>query len=76
MTGRLSTKLSIHHIIEQDVTLVGILEQLAPHEPTQDRKLALVRLQSLYLTQFKVIQPYPIASAWVDGVSTVCGLPN
>ena len=56
MTGRLSTKLSIPHTIGQDVTLVGILEQLAPDEPTQDRKLALVcLLQSYVLPQSKLI---------------------
>jgi hypothetical protein len=41
MASRKSTKLRIPHS-QDDCELVGILEQLAPEESTQGRKIALV----------------------------------
>lgn len=51
---RLSTKLRIQHPTEPTIQIVGILEQLAPTQPTQGRKIALVRQHNSYNPQRSV----------------------
>ncbi|KAK0213520.1 Alpha/Beta hydrolase protein [Armillaria fumosa] len=41
-TQRTSTKISIPHSTEPNCSIVGILEQLAPNQPTNGRKIALI----------------------------------
>ena len=38
-----TTKIVIPHHLEKDVGIVGVLEQVAPEQPTQGRRIALVR---------------------------------
>ncbi|KAF9019943.1 alpha/beta-hydrolase [Hymenopellis radicata] len=42
MNSRASSKLIIPHLYDPASTLVGILDQLSPDEPTQGRKIALI----------------------------------
>jgi len=43
MAGRTTTKHYIPHPEENNISIVGILEQLAPNQPTDGREIALVR---------------------------------
>lgn len=45
-TSKKTTKLFIPHPHAESCSVAGVLEQLAPEEPTQGRKIALVRTQS------------------------------
>ena len=45
MVGRATTKHYISHPEENNLSIVGVLEQHAPNEFTQGRKIALVCLQ-------------------------------
>jgi hypothetical protein len=42
ITDRTSTKLYIPHPVEGNYSIIGILNQLAPQQPTRGRKIALV----------------------------------
>ncbi len=42
ITSKKTTKLVIPHPDEEGVTMVGVLEQVAPEGPTQGKKIALV----------------------------------
>ena len=37
-----TTKIAIPHPLEEDCAIAGVLEQVAPDQPTQGRKIALV----------------------------------
>ena len=38
-----TTKVAIPHPLETGCSIVGVLEQVAPEQPTQGRRIALVR---------------------------------
>ncbi|KAG1821317.1 ectomycorrhiza-regulated esterase [Suillus variegatus] len=69
MATRKSTKLRIPHS-QDDCELVGILEQLAPEEPTQGRKIALILHGSMghkdYLFQKRLALRFPMDSFRFD----------
>ena len=49
-TSKKTTKIAIPHSAHPEIAIVGVLEQVAPEEPTNGRKIALVRGQCyLYL---------------------------
>ncbi|KAF8158490.1 ectomycorrhiza-regulated esterase [Crassisporium funariophilum] len=70
MTDRTSTKLFIQHPAEPECKLVGILEQLAPGEPTQGRKIALILHGTMghkdYLFQKRLAVRLPLDSFRFD----------
>ena len=44
-TSKKTTKIAIPHTAQPEIAIAGILEQVAPTEPTSGRKIALVRKQ-------------------------------
>ena len=48
-----TTKLAIPHPLEKDCAITGVLEQVAPEQPTQGRKIALVREHCILSRQSK-----------------------
>ena len=46
-TSKKTTKVAVPHTIQQGIAIAGVLEQVAPEEPTQGRRIALVREQAL-----------------------------
>ncbi|KAI0822246.1 alpha/beta-hydrolase [Trametes gibbosa] len=69
-TSQKTTKFSIPHPDEQDSTLVGVLEQLAPEQPTKGRRIALILHGSLghkdYLFQKRLALRLPLDSFRFD----------
>ncbi|GBE84908.1 ectomycorrhiza-regulated esterase [Sparassis latifolia] len=55
--GRKSTKLSIHHPHEPNCAIVGVLEQLSPHQSTQGRRIALLLHGSLGHKDYLFLKP-------------------
>ena len=45
-TSKKTTKVAVPHTIRQGIAIAGVLEQVAPEEPTQGRRIALVREQA------------------------------
>ncbi|CCM01873.1 uncharacterized protein FIBRA_03944 [Fibroporia radiculosa] len=70
ITSKRTTKLSVPHTYDKEVTLVGTLEQLAPDEPTQGRRIALILHGSMghkdYLFQKRLGLKLPIDSFRFD----------
>ncbi|KAI0670857.1 alpha/beta-hydrolase [Trametes maxima] len=69
-TSQKTTKLAIPHTLEKDCTIVGVLEQIAPEQPTQGRKVALILHGSLghkdYLFQKRLAARLPLDSFRFD----------
>lgn len=53
-TSKRTTKISIPHTLEEGCSLVGVLEQVDPDEPTQGRKIALVRPHSILTSERRI----------------------
>jgi len=70
MGSRKTTKHYIPHPDEKNTSIVGILEQLAPDHPTDDRKIALILHGSLghkdYLFQKRLAHRLPVDSFRFD----------
>ena len=45
-TSKKTTKVAVPHTIQPGIAIAGVLEQVAPEEPTQGRRIALVREQT------------------------------
>ncbi|KAF9522581.1 ectomycorrhiza-regulated esterase [Crepidotus variabilis] len=69
-SGRVSTRLVIPQPAEAHVNLIGMLEQLAPNQPTSGRKLALILHGTMghrdYLFQKRLAMYLPIDSFRFD----------
>ncbi|RPD62398.1 ectomycorrhiza-regulated esterase [Lentinus tigrinus ALCF2SS1-7] len=65
-----TTKVAIPHPLEKDCTITGVLEQIAPDEPTEGRKIALILHGAMghkdYLFQKKLALRLPIDSFRFD----------
>ncbi|EJF63394.1 ectomycorrhiza-regulated esterase [Dichomitus squalens] len=69
-TSKKTTKVTIPHTVEQGTTITGVLEQVAPEEPSQGRRIALVLHGAMghkdYLFQKRLAQRLPIDSFRFD----------
>ena len=54
ITSKKTTKHRVEHPGDPDSPLTGVLEQLAPDEPTQGRRIALVSSNGVYMSLIKV----------------------
>ncbi|KAI0712203.1 ectomycorrhiza-regulated esterase [Earliella scabrosa] len=65
-----TTKLAIPHPLEKDCAITGVLEQVAPEQPTQGRKIALILHGAMghkdYLFQKRLALRLPIDSFRFD----------
>lgn len=70
ITSKKTTKLVIPHPDEEGVTMVGVLEQVAPEGPTQGKKIALILHGTMghkdYLFQKRLAHRLPIDSFRLD----------
>lgn len=69
ITSQKTTKFSIPHPHEKDGNLVGVLEQLAPEQPTKGRRIALVSTHMCVADYIKLTQFRAIGLAWCPRVS-------
>ncbi|KAI0632087.1 alpha/beta-hydrolase [Trametes polyzona] len=69
-TSQKTTKLAIPHPHEKDCAIIGVLEQLAPEQPTQGRRIALILHGALghkdYLFQKRLAAKLPLDSFRFD----------
>ncbi|KAI0354928.1 ectomycorrhiza-regulated esterase [Trametes cingulata] len=69
ITTQKTTKLQIPHTYEKDCAITGVLEQVAPEQPTQGRRIALILHGSLgqdYLFQKRLAHRLPLDSFRFD----------
>ncbi|PIL22565.1 hypothetical protein GSI_15254 [Ganoderma sinense ZZ0214-1] len=69
-TSKQTTKIAIPHTAQPGIAIVGVLEQVAPQEPTRGRKIALILHGSMghkdYLFQKRLALGLPIDSFRFD----------